>query len=152
MLVIVKSSHENHLTIQEPIRIAADTHSVVHSFSWKIRFDITCQSPVSGYSHAISRFICFLKVAIKFRKRQLQIYTTLKRWNYKYFCLLTDPSTYLKWTVIEKLTTMYANIMDESSKFPKSWTLEIQIFKLASWMRTKINNFMFQWLIAIIWN
>ena len=37
--------------------------------------------------------------------------------------------------------------MVESSKLPKSWTLEIQILKLAGFV-TKLNNFKFKWLFV----
>ena len=39
------------------------------------------------------------------------------------------------------------SFMGESSKFPKSWTLEIQNFKTCR-TPTKMNRFKFKWLIV----
>ena len=41
----------------------------------------------------------------------------------------------------------YAYYMGESSQFPKSWTFEIQILKLAR-MAIKMDNLKLKWLIV----
>ena len=47
-----------------------------------------------------------------------------------------------EWTI-----SFWVNYMGESSKFPKSWTLEIQILKLAGclqkWIISSLNNYVF---------